>query len=311
MQQLMKRRRMVNDMGSIVLGLQNEISSSNCDVVNVLRKAHLIASKLKLTDFDRWIQYELNGYPDQESCPEYRKIRGILKALQSYYGWTPILIQDNKAEKMICEKKLVNSISEIISFCKSSKNVLLLEFSGEQLALLNKMIDSLLPMRCALHVPTTAVKDIEEKVKNTILEWTLKLEAEGIVGENMTFSEEEKVCAANIPQTVNNYYGNTSVINSPSDNVQIVSGSENAVSFSYGKVKDMITEVEKSISESDLSKDDMETAAELLDDIKSKIKEEKKPHILKSALVGLKDFLINTGANVAAGLIQANMQGLF
>ncbi len=151
----------------------------------------------------------------------------------------------------------------------------------------------------------------EEKVKNTILEWTLKLKAEGIVGENMTFSKEEKVCAINIFQTVNNYYGNTSVINSPSDNVQIVSGSENTVSFSYGKVKDMITEVEKSISKSDLSKDDMETAAELLDDIKSKIKEEKKPHILKSALVGLKDFLINTGANVAAGLIQASMQGLF
>lgn len=127
----------------------------------------------------------------------------------------------------------------------------------------------------------------------------------------MTFSEKEKDCAINIPQTVNNYYGNTSVINSPSDNVQIVSGSENTVSFSYDKVKDMITEVEKSIGESDLSKDDMETAVELLDDIKSKIEEEKKPHILKSALVGLKDFLINTGANVAAGLIQAKMQGLF
>ena len=166
-------------------------------------------------------------------------------------------------------------------------------------------------MKYALHIPTTAVKDIEEKVKNTILEWTLKLEAEGIVGENMTFSEKEKDIAINIPQTVNNYYGNTSVINSPSDNVQIVSGSENTVSFSYSKVKDIITEVEKSISESDLSKGNMETAVELLDDIKSKIEEETEPHILKSALVGLKDFLINTGANVAAGLIQAKMQGLF
>ena len=307
----MERRRMVNNMGSIVLELQNEIVSSNCDVVNVLRRAHLIASKLKLTDFDKWIQYELNGYPDQESCPEYRKIRGSLKAFNPYNGWIPTLIQNNEFEKKICERKLANSISEIISLCESSKNGLISEFSGEHLALFNKMFDSPLPMRYALHIPTTAVKDIEEKVKNTILEWTLKLEAEGIVGENMTFSEKEKDCAINIPQTVNNYYGNTSVINSPSDNVQIVSGSENTVSFSYDKVKDMITEVEKSIGESDLSKDDMETAVELLDDIKSKIEEEKKPHILKSALVGLKDFLINTGANVAAGLIQAKMQGLF
>ena len=298
-------------MGSIVLELQNEIVSSNCDVVNVLRRAHLIASKLKLTDFDKWIQYELNGYPDQESCPEYRKIRGSLKAFNPYNGWIPTLIQDNEFEKMICERKLANSISEIISLCESSENGLISEFSGEHLALFNEMFDSPLPMRYALHIPTTAVKDIEEKVKNTILEWTLKLEAEGIVGENMTYSEKEKYCEINITQKVNNYYGNTSVINSPSDNVQIVSGSENTVSFSYDKVKDMITEVEKSIGESDLSKDDMETAVELLDDIKSKIEEEKKPHILKSALVGLKDFLINTGANVAAGLIQAKMQGLF
>lgn len=298
-------------MGSIVLELQNEIVSSNCDAVNVLRKAHLIASKLKLADFDQWIQHELNGYPDQESCPEYRKVRGSLKAFNPYHGWIPTLIQDNEFEKMICEIKLKNSISEIISLCQSSENGLISEFSGEQLAFLNQMFDSTLSMKYALHIPTTAVKDIEEKVKNTILEWTLKLESKGIVGENMVFSETEKNSAVNIPQTVNNYYGNTSVINSPSDNVHIVSGSENTVTFSYDKVKDVVDAVEKSICESDLSKEDIETAKELLADIKLKITEEKKPHILKSALVGLKDFLISTGANVAAGLIQSKMQGLF
>lgn len=307
----MAERKMVNNMGSIVLELQNEIVSSNCDIVNILRKAHLIALKLKLADFDQWIQHELNGYPDKESCPEYRKVCGSLKAFNPYHGWISTLMQDNELEKMICERKLTNSISEVISLCKSSENVLISEFSGEQFAFFNKMFNSPLPMKYALHIPTTAVKDIEEKVKNTILEWTLKLESEGIVGENMVFSETEKESAVNMPQTVNNYYGNTSVINSPSDNVQIVSGSENTVTFSYDKVKDVVDAVEKSISESDLSKEDIETATELLADIKLKIEEEKKPNILKSALVGLKDFLINTGANVAAGLIQAKMKGLF
>ena len=298
-------------MGSIVLELQNEVISSNCDVVNVLRKAHLIASKLKLTDFDSWIQYELNGYPNQESCPEYRKIRGSLKAFNPYNGWIPTLIQNNEVEKMICERKLVNSISEIIALCESSNSGLISEFTGEQLALFNKMCDTPLPMRYALHISKTAVKDIEEKVKNTILEWTLKLEAEGIIGDNMIFSEEEKDSATKLPQTINNYYGNTSVINSPSDNVSIVSGSNNTVSFSYDKIKSAVNDIEKSIEESNLSKENMDIAIELLTDIKSKIEDKKKPHILKSAFVGLKDFLINTGANVAAALIQAKMQGLF
>ena len=212
---------MVINIGSIVLELQKEIISSNCDIVNVLRKAHLIASKLKLTDFDQWIQYELDGYPDQqESCPEYRNIRGSLKAFNPRLGWIPALINDNELEK-------------------------------------------------------------------------------------------EKYDAINMPPTVNNYYGNTSVINSPSDNVKIVSGSENSVLFSYDKVRDVVDAIEKSINETNLAKDDMEIAIELLADIKLKIEEEKKPHILKSALVGLEDFLINTGANVAAGLIQTKMHGLF
>lgn len=60
-------------MAGIVLELQKEVLSSNCDIVNVLRNAHLIAVKLKLSDFDQWIQYKLNGYPNKESYPEYRK----------------------------------------------------------------------------------------------------------------------------------------------------------------------------------------------------------------------------------------------
>jgi hypothetical protein len=302
---------MVNNMGSIVLKLQNEIVSSNCDVVNILRKAHLIATKLKLADFDRWIQHELNGYPNQASCPEYRKIRGSLEAFDPYNGWIPTLIPDNEIEKMICEIKLINFISEIIALCESTENVLISELSGGQIALLNEIFDSHIPMKYALHFTTTTAKDIEEKVKNTILEWTLKLETEGIVGENMIFSEKEKDSASNIPQTVNNYYGNTSIINSPSDNVQIVSGSDNTVSFSYDKIRDFVNEVEKIIGKSNLSKEDMGTAFELLVDIKSKIEDEKNPSILKAAMVGLKDFLINTGVNLAAGLIQDQMQGLF
>ena len=298
-------------MASIVLELQEEVLSPNCDIVTVLRKAHLIAVKLKLSDFDQWIQYELNGYPDKESCPEYRKVRGTLKYFNQYYGWYPIIIPNNEIEKLICERKMSNSISEIVSLSDSPENNLIAELSGGESAFLDKHCNMLIPQRYALHISSTAVKDIEEKVKNAILEWTLKLEEEGIVGENMMFTEKEKDCATNIPQTVNNYYGPTSVINSSSGNAQIVSGNGNTVSFTYDKVKDIVDEVEKSINASNLSKYDTETVIELLSDIKSKIKEEKSPAILKAALIGLKDFLITVGASVAAGIIQAKIQGLF
>lgn len=193
-------------MNSLVLGLQNEITRSGCDVVNVLRKAHLISSKLDLAQFDQWTQYELNGYPGPGYCPEYRKVRGVLKALNPYRGWIPTVIQNDDFEKKICERKIVNSISEIISLGKSSDDGwLICEFSGEQLEYLNSLFKPPVPMTYKLFIPSTSIADIEEKVKNTILDWTLKLEAEGIVGENMVFSEKEKNCAAGIPQTINSF----------------------------------------------------------------------------------------------------------
>ena len=70
-------------MSSIVIDLQDEILSSDCDIVQILRRAHVIAVKLGLKEFDQWISYELNGYPDQNVCPDYayfgRYMPGILR----------------------------------------------------------------------------------------------------------------------------------------------------------------------------------------------------------------------------------------
>ena len=65
------------------------------------------------------------------------------------------------------------------------------------------------------------------------------------------------------------------------------------------------------IKKEDISAEDKETAIEMLTEIKEKINAQKKPSIIKSALVGLKDFLIGVGASATVAIIQAKMQGLF
>ena len=53
----------------------------DCDILQALRHAHVIAVKLGLDEFDKWIQYELNGYPkNDEVVPKYRFVTGTLKA---------------------------------------------------------------------------------------------------------------------------------------------------------------------------------------------------------------------------------------
>jgi len=296
-------------VAGIVIELQQEVLKQDCDIVNVLRRAHVIATKLQLTEFDSWITHELNGYPNQEVCPEYQKIKGVLKAFNPYQGWIPAMISDIEMETDVCERKMANSISEIVSLCQE-ENDLLSEFTGAQTEILNKIFRTTFPMKYALFIPRTSVMDIIEKVKNTILEWTLKLEEKGIIGDNMTFTEKEKNTATSIPQTINNYYGDTKIVNSSGDNTTVVAGDNNNVSFSYEKASKIIEEIEKSINNENLNQDDLETAKDILVDIRDKIDQKKKPSIIKATLSGLKDFLIGAGANVAAALIQTKLKDI-
>ena len=298
-------------MGSIVLDLQKDVTSSKCDILTTLRKAHLIASKLKLIEFDQWISYELNGYSTNDLVPEYRTVRGVLKGLHPYHGWIPVVIPNPELEKAICEKKLYQPISELISLTdSSSNNGLILILPGDMQQNLDNLLDSRVPLQYALHLSTATVEAIVEKVKNTVLEWTIKLEEEGILGENLRFSDVEITAAQTIPKTVNYYYGDVNVISGVADSVQFVSG-DNNVNFDYDAAQAIAKEVRQCIKMEQLSEDDRETTKELLAELDGKINMKKKPGVIKATLIGLKDFLINAGANVAAELIIAKMQGLF
>ena len=143
-------------MSSIVLDLQNEVTKPDCDIVSVLRKAHLIAIKLGLTDFDKWILCELNGYQNNDKVPDYRKIRGVLKAFNPYHGWRPTMMNNEELENEICRISVRNSISEIISLY-SQKQELGVEFTGEKLMFINSSLPSkqaiskILDKQCIFH----------------------------------------------------------------------------------------------------------------------------------------------------------------
>lgn len=49
-------------MEGIVYELEREALDENVSVESLLRKAYLVARKLKLSDFEEWINNEQNGY---------------------------------------------------------------------------------------------------------------------------------------------------------------------------------------------------------------------------------------------------------
>lgn len=299
-------------MSSLVLDLQQEVLRQDCDVLNAMRKAHLIASKLGLQEFDIWILHELNGYSNckREEIPDYRVVKGILKAFNPYNGWILAQCPDDEFEKMICEQKLHQSIGELQELYKQSTNgTFLYQFPAELTSSISSMFDTPIPMQFALHISTHLLISIVDKVKNCLLEWTIRLESEGILGENMRFERDEKDNAKNMPQQINNYFG--TVVNGSVSQSQIVSGEGNAATYNMDMAKDAVNEIDKSLASERIADDDKETAVELLSEISTKIEQDKKPSVIKAALVGLKDYLISVGADLTAALIMAKMQGLF
>ena len=72
-----------------------------------------------------------------------------------------------------------------------------------------------------------------------------------------------------------------------------------------------LDEIKASIQTESISPEDIECVLEILDDISNKVEQKKKTGIIKTALVGLKDFVLAAGANITAALITAKIQGLF
>ena len=112
--------------------------------------------------------------------------------------------------------------------------------------------------------------------------------------------------AKNIPQTINNYYG--TVIKGDVKQSQFVSWNHNTISFNYGQVNDLIEKVQNAIRNELPYGENREIADELIAEVNTKLATQAKPGIIKTALIGLKEFLINSGANVAGVLILQYLQ---
>ncbi len=297
-------------MSSAIIELQKEISSSECDVTSVLRHAHLIASKLNLSDFDKWINYELNGYSTLELVPDYRTVKGSIKSFNPFNGWIPVVVSNQEIEERLTTFKLYQSISEIIALCEKNNTSIIFEYTGKVQNVINKACNPPIDMQVTLHVSTASVLAVIEKVKNVVLDWTIELEKNGVFGKEYMFNEDEKKTAKELPNMVNIYYGSANIINGDINQSAIDFKNENE-GFDYEKIKEVIFVIEEKIKKEEINKENEEKALELLEDIRDKIDEKNKPQIIKSAMIALRDFLINSGSTLVGGILQAKIMGLF
>lgn len=192
-------------MSGIVIELQEEALDSNSDIVSLLRKAYLIARKLNLTDFEKWINNELNGYQDQNEIPEYRSVYGEVKGWNPYQGWIPVVVDNNEMSNTLNHRMVTDSAAKLKSLLSGKGNYVTLPISGGANAMLSEWTG--FETKYLFFFGINTLSDILEKVKNSILDWSITLEENGIMGEGLKFTNEEK-SIAKTNTTINNYYTN-------------------------------------------------------------------------------------------------------
>jgi len=180
-------------VSSLVLELQADVLNSSVSVLDLLRKALVVARKLDIKEFQEWIELELNGYK-KFPTPEYRLIRGQLRGWNMYHGWVPISTDNLDLEdfyESVCNCSIPQRISELIAFINTENEDLCVQPSYKVESLLVNTVG----VRVKIGISRAGVKGIVEAVRDIILRWSLQLEEDGITGEGMTFSREEKQIA--------------------------------------------------------------------------------------------------------------------
>jgi len=205
-------------MSKLVIELQKEAMKGDSNILDLLRKAYFVARKLKLEEFKDWVDKELNGYKHSDIVPEYRLLRGEIRGWNPIKGWIPIIFIEENVEYVneLTNRFIPDPIANIIEIYRNSKQAHLILQCGTT-------IDTILSdctgfnTKYSLIVGINQIYNIIEYVKNNILKWSILLEENGILGEDMQFSNTEKEIANKNPEinnyiTINNIHGN--VINS-------------------------------------------------------------------------------------------------
>lgn len=189
-------------MAALVLELQKEALSKDIGLTDLLRKTYFVARKLKVTELENWVNHELQGYPSEIETPSYREIVGTIKVHNPYHGWQVVMIPQEM--NWLTKRNVSQAASELEHLLKNSQRITM-EFPMETSVQLMRAMN--VDLKPSLHIPAASIHRILDSVKNLILNWAIKLEEDGILGDDISFSAAEIQKAAQANYNVTNIYG--------------------------------------------------------------------------------------------------------
>lgn len=210
--------------------------SGSTDISELLRRSKVVAVKLRLADFESWVEHELNGYPPEAEVPAYRKIGTNLMMKNPYHGLQPVTFtKANELTEHFASVQMRESVAKVAHLVAEGEDGIQCGVSPSELEVLLKISADFRLCPVVRVVNTTGVIGILDAVRNRILDWSLALERQGVFGEGMTFSLQEKQAAANV--TINNY-GTVETLVGKADHSAVRQGDDRSVGTTYATAVD-------------------------------------------------------------------------
>ena len=140
--------------------------------------------------------------------PEYRKVYGEVKGWNPYRGWIAVIIDEPRISEKLSNTSIIQSIAEIVALAGQSEGkhgTLQIPFPVATSLKLGKMVG--FQTEFTLFIANTVPVRILDAVKNIIMNWSIKLEEDGILGDGLSFSQREKEVAERTSYHITNFYG--------------------------------------------------------------------------------------------------------
>ena len=191
-----------------------------------------------------WLKFELEGYKKREDVPDYRILHGICRAFSQYHGWQDIRFKNSKVAEAYSARPIFDAaavIEEHVVRCNATSSSPVMQYPTE---IQNDIL------RQAgfgwsdpgIHFSTAQFAGILDTVRNNVLDWSLKLEKAGVLGEGLTFTSDEQSRAKDAAKAPTYSANNLTVIHSMTQS-QVQQASPGAVqSFTVQSVnvKDLL-----------------------------------------------------------------------
>ena len=200
------------------INLVNElqVSAEQDDVLTVLRKTKRLASKLNRTDISDWLNSELNGYDIDQDLPVYRHVASTVAYNTNGYvpagfGMLKKGIEDLPffGSIKVYVREPISSVMSMIEAVKNGTNHgMFVQVNPE----IDRFIRSILSLAqdydqqitFLMRLNKADVMAIPDQIKDKVLDWACALEAAGVHGEGISFSQEEKEKAHNVSINITN-----------------------------------------------------------------------------------------------------------